>query len=336
MSANLESQKVYEEKKARTKSGIAMLLLILVGLIGSVVLIILGGFRLEAEAYVQGTILLVAGIILVCVFPVMFAGLKVVGPNEGLVLTLFGNYYGSIRTEGFYWVNPFCVGVNPIAVSAFENTIQVMATSDNTGKKQRTIVSKKLSLKAMTLNNERQKINDELGNPVVIGVIVIWKIVNTANAVFNVDNYENYLSIQCDAVIRNVTRRYPYDTSEGGDEKSLRGSSQEVADIMKNELQEKADAAGLEILEVRVTHLSYAQEIASAMLQRQQAAAIIDARQKIVEGAVGMVEMALAKLNENDIVHLDEERKAAMVSNLLVVLCGNKEAQPIVNSGSLY
>ncbi len=166
---------------------------------------------------------------------------------------------------------------------------------------------------------------------------MIWRVVNTAKAVFNVDNYKEFLSIQCDAALRNIVRLYPYDTSlEDENEKSLRGSSNEVAERIKEELQSKVDIAGLEIIETRITYLAYAPEIASAMLQRQQATAIIDARQKIVEGAVGMVEMALAKLSENDIVNLDEERKAAMVSNLLVVLCGNKDAQPVVNSGSLY
>ena len=198
---------------------------------------------------------------------------------------------------------------------------------------------KKISLKAMTLNNEKQKINDKLGNPIIIGIVVIWRVTNTAKAVFNVDNYKEFLSIQCDSALRNVVRLYPYDISEDGDgveEKSLRGSSQEIADILKEEIQKKVEIAGLEISEARITHLAYAPEIAAAMLQRQQASAIIDARKLIVEGAVGMVEMALNKLGENDIVTLDEERKAAMVSNLLVVLCGNKDAQPIVNSGSIY
>ncbi|HAZ22427.1 MAG TPA: hypothetical protein DCY84_08715, partial [Firmicutes bacterium] len=191
--------------------------------------------------------------------------------------------------------------------------------------------------KAMTLNNEKQKINDLLGNPIIIGIVVIWRVVNTAKAVFNVDNYKEYLSIQCDSALRNIVRLYPYDMSGDNDnEKSLRGSSQEIADKLKDEIQSKVEIAGLEIIEARITHLAYAPEIAAAMLQRQQATAIIDARQMIVEGAVGMVEMALAKLNENKIINLDEERKAAMVSNLLVVLCGNKDAQPIVNSGSLY
>ena len=193
-------------------------------------------------------------------------------------------------------------------------------------------------MRTMTLDNKLQKVNDQLGNPVEIGAVVIWKVVNPTKAVINVENYKNYLSIQCDSIIRNTARQYPYDMNEGdgADEKSLRGSSQEIAAIMSRELQERTEDAGIRILDVRITHLAYAPEIASAMLQRQQAAAIIDARQKIVEGAVGMVEMALHKLNENDIVELDEERKAAMVSNLLVVLCGNKDAQPIVNSGSLY
>jgi len=196
---------------------------------------------------------------------------------------------------------------------------------------------KKISLKAMTLSNDKQKINDQLGNPIIISIVVIWRVVNTAKAVFNVDNYTEYLSIQADAALRNIVRLYPYDISlEDNNEKSLRGSSQEVADRIKDELQSKVDIAGLEILEARITHLAYAPEIAAAMLQRQQATAIIDARQMIVEGAVGMVEMALSKLSENNVVHLDEERKAAMVSNLLVVLCGNRDAQPVVNSGSLY
>jgi regulator of protease activity HflC (stomatin/prohibitin superfamily) len=193
-----------------------------------------------------------------------------------------------------------------------------------------------MSLKAMTLNNEKQKVNDALGNPIIIGIVVIWKVVNTAKAAFNVDNYVEYLSIQCDSALRNIVRLFPYDASDAEGEKSLRGSSQEVADRLKTEIQGKADIAGIEILEARITHLSYAPEIAAAMLQRQQASAIIAARQMIVEGAVGMVEMALAQLSANNVVNLDEERKAAMVSNLLVVLCGNRDAQPIVNSGSIY
>lgn len=190
----------------------------------------------------------------------------------------------------------------------------------------------------MTLNNEKQTVNDERGNPIVIGTIVIWRIVDTTKAVFNVQNYRTFLGTQCDSATRNIARMYPYDLMDDDDqgEKTLRGSSQEIADMMKQDLQQRVAIAGLEILEVRITHLSYAPEIAAAMLQRQQAEAIVAARKKIVEGAVGMVEMALEQLQDQRIVDLDEERKAAMVSNLLVVLCGNKDAQPIVNSGSIY
>ncbi|MBN2873917.1 MAG: SPFH domain-containing protein, partial [Spirochaetales bacterium] len=193
---------------------------------------------------------------------------------------------------------------------------------------------KTISLKAMTLSNDKQKVNDALGNPIIIGIVVIWKVVNPTKAVFNVDSYPEFLSIQCDSALRNIVRLYPYDSSD--DEMSLRGSSQDVAERLKQEIQAKVEVAGMEISEARITHLSYAPEIAAAMLQRQQASAIIAARQMIVEGAVGMVEMALAKLSENHIVELDEERKAAMVSNLLVVLCSNKDASPVVNSGSIY
>ena len=196
----------------------------------------------------------------------------------------------------------------------------------------------------MTLNNNRQKINDCLGNPVEIGIAVMWRVVDTAKAVFNVDNYKEYLSLQCDSALRNVVRIYPYDVAPGvdttgdglADEGSLRGSSDVVAARIKDEIQSRVDEAGLEIIEARITYLAYAPEIAAVMLQRQQASAIIDARKMIVDGAVGMVEMALERLNTSGVVELDEERKAAMVSNLLVVLCGNRDAQPVVNSGSLY
>ena len=196
----------------------------------------------------------------------------------------------------------------------------------------------------MTLNNSRQKINDCLGNPVEIGIAVMWKVVDTAKAVFNVDNYKEFLSLQCDTSLRNIVRLYPYDvapnvdtTGDGlADDGSLRGSSDVVASRIRDEIQQRVSDAGIEVVEARITYLAYATEIAAVMLQRQQASAIIDARKMIVDGAVGMVEMALERLSKNDTVVLDEERKAAMVSNLLVVLCGNRDAQPVVNSGSLY
>ena len=196
--------------------------------------------------------------------------------------------------------------------------------------------SKRISLKEITLNNDKQKINDQLGNPVMIGTVVIWRVVDPAKAVFNVDNYVDFLSTQCDAALRNIVREYPYDESEEGDEKSLRGSSLEVAQRLKDEIQCRVSVAGIEIVEARITHLAYATEIAAAMLQRQQASAIIAARKLIVDGAVGMVEMALERLEENKVVELDDERKAQMVSNLLVVLCGNDSTQPVINTGSIY
>ncbi len=336
MEEQFVSKKVYEEKKAPSVNGFVMLFVTILIILACIAAIIGGGVLLAEESVVLGAILLTAGIVILCLSCFIFTGFKVIGPNEALVLTLFGNYYGTLRTEGFFYVNPFCTAVNPTGSSLNSGISQLAATGRVSVASTVSTLSKKVSLKAMTLDNDQQKVNDELGNPIIIGTVVIWQVVNPVKAVFNVQNYKTFLSIQCDSIVRNTARRYPYDTSDGGDEKSLRGSSQEVADIMKKELQKKVAIAGLKILEVRITNLSYAPEIASAMLQRQQAAAIIDARQKIVEGAVSMVEMALTKLSENDIVELDEERKAAMVSNLLVVLCGNKDAQPIVNSGSIY
>ena len=244
-----------------------------------------------------------------------------------------------LKGEGFFYVNPFCAAVNPAAdagtATATEDENPVAKSTGRSANVSLRVPRKVISLKAMTLNNNKQKVNDELGNPVEIGVVVIWRVVNTVKAVFNVDNYKAFLSIQCDAALRDIARLYPYDVEENG-EMSLRGSSREVADRLRAELQSRVEIAGLEVMEARITHLAYAPEIAAAMLQRQQASAIIAARKMIVDGAVGMVEMALNKLGENNVVHLDEERKAAMVSNLLVVLCGNRDAQPVVNSGSLY
>ena len=320
-----------EEIELKAKSGMAMLLLIILGCLLSIGFIIYASILLGTGAAILGTIGMIVGILAICILPIMFAGLKVINPNEALVLVLFGKYQGTLKKDGFYYVNPFCTAINPTVKTAEVTTTAINGSVSVSGGG-----SKKVSLKTSTLVNEKQKVNDELGNPIEIGVVVIWKVANATMAVFNVNNYMTYLSTQCDAVIRNVARCYPYDTSNQGDEWSLRGSSQEIAGIMNSELQKKVNDAGIEIVDVRINHLSYAPEIASAMLQRQQAAAIIDARQKIVEGAVSMVEMALNRLSENNVVVLDDERKAAMVSNLLVVLCGNKDAQPIVNSGSIY
>lgn len=282
-----------------------------------------------------------------CVAWIPLAGLRVLKPQEALVLTLFGKYIGTLKGEGFYAVNPFCVSVNPAAKTKLNQSGDVSAIHSVPSAGQDVsipLVDKKISLKIMTLNNNRQKINDCLGNPVEIGIAVMWKVVDTAKAVFSVDNYKEYLSLQCDSALRNIVRIYPYDVAPGvdttgdglDDDGSLRGSSEVVAARIRDEIQSRVNEAGLEIIEARITYLAYAPEIAAVMLQRQQASAIIDARKMIVDGAVGMVEMALERINDGGLVQLDEERKAAMVSNLLVVLCGNHDAQPIVNTGSLY
>ena len=302
------------------------------------------------EQGVNTVVWLVISIVWLCLGWIPAIGLKVLGPQEALVLTLFGKYIGTLREEGFYFVNPFCSAVNPAAatrlkqsgdVGGIRKSLQEQGLNVNMGA---AVPNRKISLKVITLNNDRQKINDCLGNPVEIGIAVMWRVVDTAKAVFHVDNYKEYLSLQCDSALRNIVRMYPYDiapnvdtTGDGiADEGSLRGSSELVADRIRDEIQRKVEDAGLEILEARITYLAYAPEIAAVMLQRQQASAVIDARKMIVDGAVGMVEMALQRLNENQMVTLDEERKAAMVSNLLVVLCGNHDVQPVVNSGSLY
>ena len=329
-----------EKNLTNKKHGMLMLLLFLLLFAAAIAAIILGAVK-------GGTLwLLIPGIVVLCIIWVPMMGLKVLKPQEALVLTLFGKYIGTLKGEGYYYVNPFCSAVNPAAKTKLSQSGDVKSSggdgsaaldsSDTTGKK--------LSLKIMTLSNNRQKINDCLGNPVEIGIAVTWRIVDTAKAVFNVDNYKQFLSLQCDSSLRNIVRLYPYDvapnvdtTGDGiADDGSLRGSSELVAARIRDEIQNRVAEAGIEIIEARITYLAYATEIAAVMLQRQQASAIIDARKMIVDGAVGMVEMALERLSQSGMVTLDEERKAAMVSNLLVVLCGNHDAQPVVNSGSLY
>lgn len=327
-----------EEKELHPVNGMAVLLFNLAVMVLSIIGIVIAAINLEEGEGGIYIVLLVACILYLSIIaPILFCGLKLLNPNEALVLTLFGKYYGTIKKDGFYFVNPFVVAINPTAKSVIDvDSFFSDSGNEKASNKSNLRGSKKISLKAMTLNNKKQKVNDVLGNPIEIGVIVIWRTINPVKAVFNVDNYIEFVSIQTDSAIRNVARLFPYDVANGEDEMSLRGSSQEVAEKLKEELQGRVEIAGIEIVEARITHLAYAPEIAAAMLQRQQASAIIDARKMIVDGAVGMVEMALEKLNQENIVELDEERKAAMVSNLLVVLCGNKDAQPIVNSGTLY
>lgn len=345
-----------EEKLLNNKkNGMGMLLVLIVAYAAAIGMVIFGGINMDAHRYLLGVPVFVVGMVWVCLGWILFCGLKVLKPQEALVLTLFGKYVGTLKGAGFYYVNPFCTGVNPAANTklsqsgdvdggnsnallnaALKSSGQIAVSTDGMGRK--------ISLKVMTLSNSRQKINDCLGNPVEISIAVMWRVVDTAKAVFNVDNYKEYLSLQCDSAVRNIVRIYPYDVAPGvdttgdgqADEGSLRGSSETVARRIRDEIQSKVEEAGIEVLEARITYLAYAPEIAAVMLQRQQASAIIDARKMIVDGAVGMVEMALIRLSEGGMVELDEERKAAMVSNLLVVLCGSKDAQPVVNSGSLY
>lgn len=335
-------EKILNQKK----NGMAMLLLLLAIYAAAVTCLGIGIAGTENGGGTLYVALCVVGGVWMALGWIFLGGLKVLKPQEALVLTLFGNYVGTLREAGFYYVNPFCSAVNPAAKTRLNQSGDVGAASAEAAQAVNSAeaAGRRISLKVMTLNNSRQKINDCLGNPVEIGIAVMWRVVDTAKAVFNVDNYKEYLSLQCDSALREIVRIYPYDVAPGvdttgdgiADEGSLRGSSELVAGRIRDEISQKVAEAGLEIIEARITYLAYAPEIAAVMLQRQQASAIVDARKMIVDGAVGMVEMALERLNENHTVELDEERKAAMVSNLLVVLCGNRDAQPVVNSGSLY
>ena len=342
--------KYTEEKILKPIKGFVPLFLIIVFILASIGLMILGGILIdEYDSYVLGGVSLGLGILLCIASSISFAGLKVINPNEAIVLSLFGKYIGTIYENGFWYVNPFASAIYPQAKIAEAKNARLQAYA---GKKSQAEVSaseaaiasaKKVSTKVCTFVNGNQKVNDKLGNPVEVSAIVIWKVVNATKAVLNVDYYKEYLSNQTDSTIRNVARLYPYDIIDDEDdekdeinEKTLRGSATIIAEEMKKELASKVEDAGIEIVEVRLNQIAYAPEIAAAMLQRQQAIAVIAARKKIVEAAVTMVEMALDKLKEDDVVDLDEERKAQMVSNLLVVLCSSKEANPILNAGSIY
>ncbi|MCC8425466.1 SPFH domain-containing protein [Mucilaginibacter sp. UR6-11] len=239
-------------------------------------------------------------------FILVLPGLIIVNPNESKVLTLFGKYIGTVKKDGFFWVNPLTI-------------------------------KKKVSLKAFNLNGQQLKVNDSVGNPIEIAAVIVWQIKDTASAIFAVENYLQYVNIQSEAAVRHLANSFPYDNIEDENANiTLRGGAEQVSILLEKELNERLDRAGIEVLEARISHLAYAPEIAHTMLQRQQASAIISARRLIVEGAVGMVEMALQRLSEKNIVDLDEERKAAMVSNLLVVLCGDRSVNPVVNTGTLY
>jgi regulator of protease activity HflC (stomatin/prohibitin superfamily) len=285
------------EKASSTANGLVALLLLLLAMVANTIFFVGAAKNADVGMIVLGAILGVGLFILLC-------GLFMVEPNQGRVLTLFGAYRGTERQPGLRWANPF-------------------------------FSKKAISLRVRNFETAHLKVNDADGNPIEIAAVVVWKVVDTFEAVFQVDNYEDFVHVQSESALRNLATQYTYD-SHGDGEKSLRGNTVEVADQLRREIHDRLMAAGVDVLEARISHLAYASEIAHAMLQRQQATAIIAARQKIVEGAVGMVEMALARLSEQKIVELDEERKAAMVSNLLVVLCSDRSATPVVNAGTLY
>ena len=272
-------------------------------LLGGMALIPYAVVVLAQERSMRGPVIIL-GILAFIVLIVLACGFFTVSPNQSVVLTLFGTYKGSVRLAGLRWVNPF-------------------------------MTKQKVSLRVRNFETASLKVNDHDGNPIEIAAVVVWKVIDAAEALFEVDSYEHYVNVQSEAALRNLASAFPYDTHEGH-VKSLRANTNEIAAELKREIEERLHKAGVAVIEARIAHLAYAPEIASAMLQRQQASAIIAARSKIVEGAVGMVEMALAMLNERGIVELDAERKAAMVSNLLVVLCGERGTQPVVNTGTIY
>ena len=287
------------EKSHAAPSGLLVVLVLL-----AVLAVVVTLFIVDVAADSQVSFGGLACILLVPVIGVLLAGLFVVNPNEGRVLQFFGRYVGTARDQGLRWANPL-------------------------------YTKRRISLRVRNFETERSKVNDTDGNPIEMAAVVVWKVVDTAEATFEVDDYVNYVHVQSESAVRNLATRYPYDTHEEG-RISLRGNTEEIAVELQTEIQGRLHKAGVEVLEARITHLAYAPEIASAMLQRQQAGAIIAARSRIVEGAVSMVEMALESLSSRQIIELDEERKAAMVSNLLVVLCGDKATQPVVNTGTLH
>jgi regulator of protease activity HflC (stomatin/prohibitin superfamily) len=282
------------------------------------------------------------GVIVLCILAlpviiVLLTGLFTLQPNEARVLVLFGDYKGTVRDSGFHWGNPFYTnGSQSLSdVIAEAKAKQAGGKVDSSGARRRTMGRNKISLRARTLNGDRLKVNDKRGNPIEIAVVVVWRVADTAQAMFDVDNYETYMRMQSESALRHLASLYYYDDAEEG-EATLRGHVEAVSRALRDELQERLAKAGITVDEARLTHLAYAPEIAQAMLRRQQAEAVIAARQKIVHGAVSMVHMALTELAEKRVVELDDERRAAMVSNLMVVLCGDQPPSPIVNAGSLY
>ncbi len=301
------------EKSYRAMSGWFPLIIVLVLAVAAI-----GSFVAMAP---------IAGIVFILIGLVMVFGFQAVAPNDARVLLLFGDYRGSITQSGFFWVNPF------FSKKKISRRVRNFETGSQTVPQQKDTAGKIVQQKSRT-GGRPSKVNDRDGNPIEISAVVVWKVVDTAEALFEVDDYEDYVAVQSEAALRNMASRYPYDGEEH--EESLRGNTTEVGEELKKDIQERLGKAGVEVIEARISHLAYSPEIAAAMLQRQQAAAVVAARTKIVEGAVGMVEMALDHLKRDNIIDLDDERRAAMVSNLLVVLCSDKHTQPVVNTGTLY
>lgn len=298
------SEKNTQETPRRVPAGWGQLAVTLLLLAASAAGFICGGLLADGNGAAGGA-LIALGVVLSLAFVLMLCGFFNLAPNQAAVLSLFGDYRGTVRQTGLLWVNPFY------------------------GKK-------KISLRSRNLNGEKLKVNDQIGNPIEIAAVIVWKVEDTYRASYDVESYDSFVKVQSESAVRHLANMYPYDPAEGEGAISLRGNTEEVAGTLTRELQERVEKAGVRIEEARISHLAYAPEIAAAMLQRQQASAVIAARQMIVEGAVGMVEMALEKLKKNGVVELDEERKAAMVSNLMVVLCSEKAASPVVNAGTLY
>ena len=336
---NAESMTVNKEREVHVLSGWLMLpvaIALLLGAIAMVVYSIMLGVQRQGPP-VWG--LLVPGLLLIPTSVIMLTGFFSLQPNEARVLILFGAYRGTVRTSGFHWGNPFYSNGGArggFAARVAEAQAQVAAAKTGTTAPQpRTPSRQKISLRARNLNSDKLKVNDKRGNPIEIAAVIVWRVRDTAQAAFDVDDYENYVRIQSESAVRHLASAYAYDHGEDN-EVTLRSGVDEVSQALRAELQERLAKAGVQVDEARLTHLAYAPEIAQAMLRRQQAEAVIAARQKIVHGAVSMVEMALRELAEKQVVQLDDERKAAMVSNLMVVLCGESEVHPVVNTGTLY
>ena len=334
---NTEPSTVNRERVVQAMNGWVMLPVNILLLLGSIALMIYSIVWLDQQGGPPAVVLLLGSILLLAVSIIMLVGFFTLQPNEARVLILFGNYRGTVRDSGFHWGNPFYSNgsAGAAARSTGEGQSNTAAKPAPAGFQHKTMSRHKVSLRARNLNGDKLKVNDKRGNPIEIAAVVVWRVQDTAQAAFDVDDYENYVRVQSESAVRHLANSYAYDHGEEN-EITLRSSVDEVSQALRVELQERLGKAGVSVEEARLTHLAYAPEIAQAMLRRQQAEAVIAARQKIVHGAVSMVEMALRELAEKHVVQLDDERRAAMVSNLMVVLCGESEVHPVVNTGTLY